>query len=168
LSSALPACSTWDTPPFSLSAPIPTASCPRGRCSRRGLNSGGRSSGLAWLSASMRTACRMSCISPSRSGSQCRFVGSLGAFFGVLFGAPTLRLRGDYLAIVTLGFGEIVPIVARNTPYLTNGAIGLNGAAPPRLFGHSFGAASSPYYYLGLLMVGALVFVSLRLLHSRV
>ena len=61
--------------------------------------------------------------------------GVVAAFFGVMFGAPTLRLRGDYLAIVTLGFGEIVPIVARNTPYLTNGAIGLNGAAPPRLFG---------------------------------
>ena len=38
----------------------------------------------------------------------------IAAFFGVLFGAPTLRLKGDYLAIVTLGFGEIVPIVARN------------------------------------------------------
>ena len=49
-----------------------------------------------------------------------------------LFGAPTLRLRGDYLAIVTLGFGEIVPIVARNLPSLTNGAAGLNGIAPPR------------------------------------
>src|SRR6476646_3091745 len=94
--------------------------------------------------------------------------GVVAAFFGVVFGAPTLRLRGDYLAIVTLGFGEIVPIVARNTPYLTNGAIGLNGAAPPRLFGHSFGVASSPYYYLGLLMIGALVFVSLRLQNSRV
>ncbi|WGS18767.1 MULTISPECIES: hypothetical protein [unclassified Bradyrhizobium] len=47
------------------------------------------------------------------------------AFFGVLFGAPTLRLKGDYLAIVTLGFGEIVPIVARNTPSITNGAHGL-------------------------------------------
>src|SRR5450432_1685567 len=77
----------------------------------------------------------------------------VAAFFGVIFGAPTLRLRGDYLAIVTLGFGEIVPIVARNTPYLTNGAIGLNGAAPPRLFGYNFGVASEPFYYLGLLMI---------------
>src|SRR5207248_8893288 len=92
----------------------------------------------------------------------------VAAFFGVVFGAPTLRLRGDYLAIVTLGFGEIVPIVARNTPYLTNGAIGLNGAAPPRLFGYSFGVDSEPYYYLGLLMIGLLIFVSLRLQHSRV
>src|SRR5215475_15773112 len=87
----------------------------------------------------------------------------VAAFFGVLFGAPTLRLKGDYLAIVTLGFGEIVPIVARNTPYLTNGAIGLNGAAPPRLFGYNFGVESAPYYYLGLAMVFAMVFVSLRL-----
>src|SRR5260221_1382861 len=93
---------------------------------------------------------------------------AVAAFFGVLFGAPTLRLRGDYLAIVTLGFGEIVPIVARNTPYLTNGAIGLNGAAPPRLFGYSFGVDSEPYYYLGLLMIGLLIFVSLRLQNSRV
>src|SRR5258705_13343329 len=92
----------------------------------------------------------------------------VAAFFGVLFGWPTLRLRGDYLAIVTLGFGEIVPIVARNTPYLTNGAIGLNGAAPPRLFGYSFGVDSEPYYYLGLLMIGLLIFVSLRLRDSRI
>src|SRR4051794_4785754 len=43
------------------------------------------------------------------------------AFWGVIFGAPTLRLKGDYLAIVTLGFGEIVPIVVRNWSDLTNG-----------------------------------------------
>jgi branched-chain amino acid transport system permease protein len=93
---------------------------------------------------------------------------AVAAFFGVLFGAPTLRLRGDYLAIVTLGFGEIVPIVARNTPYLTNGAIGLNGAAPPRLFGYNFGVDSEPFYYLGLLLVALLIFVSFRLQRSRV
>src|SRR5262245_56273864 len=55
------------------------------------------------------------------------------AVFGVLFGAPTLRLRGDYLAIVTLGFGEIVPVVARNWEGLTNGAQGLGGIQTPRL-----------------------------------
>ena len=76
--------------------------------------------------------------------------GVVAAVFGVLFGAPTLRLRGDYLAIVTLGFGEIVPIVARNWPELTNGANGLNGVAAPRLFGYSFGVDSDPFYYLGL------------------
>ena len=64
---------------------------------------------------------------------------AIAAFFGILFGAPTLRLKGDYLAIVTLGFGEIVPIVARNSPTLTNGAQGLNGVIPPQIFGYSFG-----------------------------
>ena len=59
----------------------------------------------------------------------------IAAGFGVLFGAPTLRLRGDYLAIVTLGFGEIVPIVVRNVNSVTNGAAGLNGIQAPRLLG---------------------------------
>jgi branched-chain amino acid transport system permease protein len=92
----------------------------------------------------------------------------IAAFFGVLFGAPTLRLKGDYLAIVTLGFGEIVPIVARNTPSLTNGAAGLNGVATPNLFGYSFGVKSMPYYYLGLALIVVLVFVSARLKSSRI
>ena len=77
------------------------------------------------------------------------------AFFGVLFGAPTLRLRGDYLAIVTLGFGEIVPIVVRNWSDLTNGAAGLNGVAAPQLFGWSFGVDARPYYYVAIAHGGA-------------
>ena len=92
----------------------------------------------------------------------------VAAFFGVLFGAPTLRLKGDYLAIVTLGFGEIVPIVARNTPYLTNGAQGLNGALPPTIFGYSFGVQSLPFYYLGVALIVFLIFVSMRLKDSRI
>jgi branched-chain amino acid transport system permease protein len=92
----------------------------------------------------------------------------VAAFFGVLFGAPTLRLKGDYLAIVTLGFGEIVPIVARNTPSLTNGAAGLNGVASPHLFGYAFGVKSTPYYYLGLALIVLLIFVSARLKASRI
>jgi branched-chain amino acid transport system permease protein len=92
----------------------------------------------------------------------------VAAFFGMLFGAPTLRLKGDYLAIVTLGFGEIVPIVARNTPSLTNGAAGLNGVAPPNLFGYAFGVKSVPYYYLGLTLLVLLIFVSTRLRDSRI
>jgi len=77
----------------------------------------------------------------------------VAAFFGVLFGAPTLRLKGDYLAIVTLGFGEIVPILARNTPDITNGAQGLSGVATPQFFGYNFGVMSTPYYYLGLVLI---------------
>ena len=92
----------------------------------------------------------------------------LAAFFGLLFGAPTLRLRGDYLAIVTLGFGEIVPIVVRNWSDLTNGAAGLNGVAAPRLFGWSFGVDATPYYYVAIAMVALLIFVSIRLRDSRI
>jgi branched-chain amino acid transport system permease protein len=92
----------------------------------------------------------------------------IAAGFGVLFGAPTLRLRGDYLAIVTLGFGEIVPIVVRNVDTVTNGAAGLNGIQAPRLFGHGFGVAAWPYYYVGIAMVALLIFVSIRLRDSRI
>jgi branched-chain amino acid transport system permease protein len=89
------------------------------------------------------------------------------AAFGVLFGAPTLRLRGDYLAIVTLGFGEIVPIVLRNASGITNGAQGLPGVATPSIFGFSFGFDSVPYYYLILALVALVIFVCYRLQYSR-
>jgi branched-chain amino acid transport system permease protein len=92
----------------------------------------------------------------------------VAAFCGVLFGAPTLRLRGDYLAIVTLGFGEIVPIIARNTPSLTNGAAGLNGVQAPHLFGYNFTVQATPYYYVGLGLVAVLLFASVRLRDSRI
>jgi branched-chain amino acid transport system permease protein len=93
---------------------------------------------------------------------------AITAFFGVLFGLPTLRLKGDYLAIVTLGFGEIVPIVVRNTPSVTNGAMGLNGVAAPQLFGWSFGVDATPYYYVGLSLVAFLILTSQRLKFSRI
>jgi branched-chain amino acid transport system permease protein len=93
---------------------------------------------------------------------------AIAAFFGVLFGAPTLRLKGDYLAIVTLGFGEIVPIVARNWPSVTNGAMGLNGVAAPQIFGYGFGINATPYYYVGLGLVALLILTSLRLKDSRI
>lgn len=91
----------------------------------------------------------------------------VAALFGIAFGYPTLRLKGDYLAIVTLGFGEIVPIVARNAQSLTNGAEGLNGVGPPQLFGYNFGVNATPYYYVGICLVGFLLYVSLRLKSSR-
>jgi len=93
---------------------------------------------------------------------------AVAAFFGVLFGAPTLRLKGDYLAIVTLGFGEIVPIVARNIPSVTNGAMGLNGVAGPRFFGFDFGIEATPYYYVGVALVAFLILTSQRLKDSRI
>jgi ABC-type branched-subunit amino acid transport system permease subunit len=61
-------------------------------------------------------------------------VGALiAALFGVLLGAPTLRLRGDYLAIVTLGFGEIVPALFLNADAITKGTNGIGGIPQPQL-----------------------------------
>src|ERR1700712_36876 len=59
----------------------------------------------------------------------------VAAFFGMLLGAPTLRLRGDYLAIVTLGFGEIVPTFLVNLDAVTGGANGISGIDQPALGG---------------------------------
>lgn len=95
------------------------------------------------------------------------FAALLCALWGTLFGAPTLRLKGDYLAIVTLGFGEIVPIVLRNAADITNGAQGLPGVQTPSLFGYSFGFSSLPYYYTIVALTGLVVFVSYRLQYSR-
>jgi len=67
--------------------------------------------------------------------------GLLSAFIAVLIGAPALRLKGDYLAIVTLGFGEIIRIVITNLQSLTNGALGLRGIPHMTNLYWSFGVA---------------------------
>ncbi|MBI1180149.1 MAG: high-affinity branched-chain amino acid ABC transporter permease LivM [Alphaproteobacteria bacterium] len=64
--------------------------------------------------------------------------GILGAFFGILLGFPVLRLRGDYLAIVTLGFGEIIRVILLNWQAVTNGPDGITDIPRPTLFGLSF------------------------------
>jgi len=87
---------------------------------------------------------------------------------GVLLGAPTLRLRGDYLAIVTLGFGEIVRIVAQNSGSLGE-ARGITGIAHPgKLVGTDFELLPLPYYYLTLVAIGLAIVLMLRLTRSRV
>jgi len=92
----------------------------------------------------------------------------LAAFFGVVLGLPTLRLRGDYLAIVTLGFGEIVPIVALNLRQITNGANGLVGVHSPGFFGLAWNVTTPvPYYYLILALIGFTIFAAIRLRDSR-
>lgn len=88
---------------------------------------------------------------------------------GVVLGAPTLRLRGDYLAIVTLGFGEIIQIVATNLQGVTGGAQGVIGIPhfSVHLFGirYAWGLGSLPYYYL-LLGFVVVVLVAFRSLES--
>ena len=110
----------------------------------------------------------------------------LAGVFGALLGAPTLKLRGDYLAIVTLGFGEIIRIFMNNlnAPVnITNGPQGINLIDPIRIFGVSlggepgsranlvFGSFSMPsvnaYYYLFLALCLGIIFVSVRLQNSR-
>lgn len=106
---------------------------------------------------------------------------SSACLLGVLLGAPTLRLRGDYLAIVTLGFGEIIRIFMNNlnAPInITNGPQGINLIDPVRFGDFSLSGRTeflgltltSPqkYYYLLLLLVALVVFVNHRLQHSRV
>jgi branched-chain amino acid transport system permease protein len=101
--------------------------------------------------------------------------------FGVLLGAPTLRLRGDYLAIVTLGFGEIIRIFLNNlnAPVnLTNGPQGITGIDPIRIGEFSFarpqelfGITFQPvhlYYYLFVALALVIIFVTLRLEDSRI
>jgi branched-chain amino acid transport system permease protein len=85
---------------------------------------------------------------------------------GVIIGGPTLRLRSDYLAIVTLGFGEITRIVARNLKELTGGASGLIGINRPSFFGLELSQIHH-YYYVFFILVLLAIFVSFRLQHSR-
>jgi branched-chain amino acid transport system permease protein len=108
------------------------------------------------------------------------------ALFGALLGAPTLKLRGDYLAIVTLGFGEIIRIFMNNLNdpiNFTNGPQGINLIDPIRIFGVSlageagsratvyiagFGIPSvNAYYFLFLLLCIMTIFMTSRLQHSR-
>ncbi len=105
----------------------------------------------------------------------------LACIFGVLLGAPTLRLRGDYLAIVTLGFGEIIRIFLNNlnAPInITNGPQGISMIDPIRfgefslgktheLFGLTFPSVHL-HYYLFLLFTLLVIFISLRLEDSRI
>jgi branched-chain amino acid transport system permease protein len=90
---------------------------------------------------------------------------------GVLLGAPTLRLRGDYLAIVTLGFGEIVRITAQNSDQFSEqmgGARGItNIPSPPPLLGLDFADLSATYYLLVVMIVLVIIFAK-RLENSRV
>jgi ABC-type branched-subunit amino acid transport system permease subunit len=76
------------------------------------------------------------------------------AIFGILLGAPTLRLRGDYLAIVTLGFGEIVPIVFLNSSKYTDGPNGIGGISAPRIGDFLFPTVGNPWpFYLTMLVL---------------
>ena len=96
-----------------------------------------------------------------------------GALWGILLGAPTLRLTGDYFAIVTFGFSELVVLVLTNEIWLTRGPLGLPGIDPPSLDLTLFGGPKFeffgvlPYYYLIIALVLVTVFVMYRIQNSR-
>ncbi len=105
----------------------------------------------------------------------------LAGFFGVLLGAPTLKLRGDYLAIVTLGFGEIIRVFLNNMEYplnITNGPRGIGQIDGVHFLGFEFSQSHdffgytvnsvSMYYYLFLALVIASVVICYRLENSRI
>lgn len=96
--------------------------------------------------------------------------GIIGAFFGIVLGFPILRLRGDYLAIVTLGFGSIAKIVIENWEEFTNGAKGIANIPRPGLFGveMNIDAVTTYTYYLMIAMVLFTIFVTNRLKDSRI
>jgi len=93
----------------------------------------------------------------------------LATLTGLLLGAPVLRMRGDYLAIVTLGFGEIIRILSKSDALtsFTGGPKGVTAVGGPILFGKPFNSAIN-YVYLIFLAVLLVIFVTNRLQHSRV
>lgn len=115
---------------------------------------------------------------------------SMSAMFGLLLGFPVLRLRGDYLAIVTLGFGEIIRLLANNLTSLTGGPDGISGIPKPTVFGIEMARSASDegsktfheligldysgdhmvifLYLLALLLVGLTVLVTGRLVRMPV
>lgn len=95
--------------------------------------------------------------------------GFMAALFGLLLGLPVLRVKGDYLAIVTLGFGEIIRIIFNNLDKpvnITNGAMGLSSIQPPSLFGLSF-TFPNQFYFIVLFILAIVIFGVKRLEHSR-
>ncbi|KHF29155.1 leucine/isoleucine/valine transporter permease subunit [Anoxybacillus sp. BCO1] len=94
----------------------------------------------------------------------------VAAIFGVLLGIPVLRVKGDYLAIVTLGFGEIIRIIFNNLDKpvnITNGAMGLASVQPPKLFGIEF-MYPSQFYYVVLVILLLTIFIVRRLEYSKI
>ncbi|PLX41358.1 MAG: branched-chain amino acid ABC transporter permease [Deltaproteobacteria bacterium] len=93
----------------------------------------------------------------------------LGAFFGILLGIPVLRLRGDYLAIVTLGFGEIIRLILENWNEFSFGPSGIANISNPTFFGQEISRSSGILfiYYLMIALVIFTIFVVNRLQNSR-
>lgn len=93
--------------------------------------------------------------------------GLVSGVFGLAVGFPTLRLRGPYFAIATLGFGAILQLVATNWTSLTKGPMGIPGVPPLAFAGFVF-RNERPYYYVALVLLAVAAYLTWRLANSRV
>lgn len=93
--------------------------------------------------------------------------GVFTAFVGLLISMPTLKLRGIYLSIVTLGFSEIIRLIALNWEPITGGPNGIKGIPAPILFGKKI-SGSADYYYIFFFLAVIFLFVTYRVIYSRV
>ncbi|MGV8025963.1 MAG: branched-chain amino acid ABC transporter permease [Anaerolineaceae bacterium] len=92
--------------------------------------------------------------------------GSLAAIIGVLICIPVLKLRGDYLGIVTLGFGEIIRMLLMNLSDITNGSQGIIQIDKPTIFGVNFSNGTYFYYFI-FALIALLLFLLNRIINSR-
>ena len=96
--------------------------------------------------------------------------GLVAAIVGVLIGIPVLRVKGDYLAIVTLGFGEIIRILFNNADRpvnITGGAMGIASVTPPKIFGFEF-LFPNQFYFVTLVILLFTLFTVIRLERSKI
>lgn len=93
--------------------------------------------------------------------------GAVSGLLGLAIGFPTLRLRGPYFAIATLGFGAILQLIATNWTALTKGPMGIPGVPPLAFAGFVF-RNERPYYYVALLLLALAAYLTWRLARSRV
>ena len=93
--------------------------------------------------------------------------GIMAAVFSLVIGLTTLRLKGTYLAITTLGFSEIIRLTVLNWSSLTRGPRGIPGIPFPELFGIQL-KSNIHFYYIGIFLVVLMIFVSYRVLNSRI
>ncbi|MDI3281284.1 MAG: branched-chain amino acid ABC transporter permease [Bacillota bacterium] len=93
--------------------------------------------------------------------------GLAAAAFSVLLGLPTLRLKGVFLAVATLGFSEIIRLTVLNWSALTRGPFGIPGIPFPRLFNLTI-RTNAQFYYLALVIAALMLFSTYRIIHSRI
>ena len=92
--------------------------------------------------------------------------GFFACLLGIIVGLPSLKLRGDYLAIVTLGFGQIIRLIELNAVEFTNGAMGIPGIPKPKFNGVSF--SRREFYYMALIFTLIIILAIYRIAKSRI